>query len=114
MILTATNIKEPRNRTQTRKPVMSCVSNQILFNKAASKFLILPLRLSFEKSGALFMGFQDNENGFEVHLSSNGSFAINSRPLIKKIESLFSVKKPKFYIRSTFTLTKFELTLITK
>jgi len=111
MILTAKNIKEVRVRTQSRRAIMSCVSNQILFNKSASQFLILPLKLSFEKSGALFMGFRD-EDGFEVHLSSNGSFAINSRPLIKKIESIFAIKKPKFYIRSTFTLTKFELTLI--
>lgn len=112
MTITAENVKEKRVRIQTRKPIMSCVTNQVLFNKTATKYLILPLKLSFEKTGDLFVAFKDDVSGFVVELSSNGSFAINSRPLIRKLETTFKCRKPKFTMISTFELTKFQLKLI--
>lgn len=114
MTITSETVKEKRNRTQTRIPIMSCVSNQVLFNKSASKFFSLPFKISFEKLGNLFIGFKDDKEGFEIHLSSNGSFAINSRPLINKLQKIFKCRKPKFFIKSTYSLTKFELKFIEK
>lgn len=82
------------------KPVMTCVSNQIIFNKLAAVLLNAPVKISFELKDQNLFAFKDDADGFDVlpKKGNLGVYAISSRPLKKFLESFFQKEKVQFTI----------------
>ena len=82
------------------KPVMTCVSNQIIFNKLAASLLNAPVKISFELKDQNLFAFKDEAEGFDVSPKKGnlGVYAISSRPLKRFFESFFQKEKVQFTI----------------
>jgi hypothetical protein len=112
MIYNTQTVLQKAQRVQIPQPVMSVLENQIWFNKYAAMLLNAPCKVSFSDENG-FTLIHDNELGFNLMPSSKG-FAINSRTMIRKIQHMFNIERPKFLIKSTIVPTIFELKLIIK
>ena len=112
MIYNTQTVLQKAQRVQIPQPVMSVLENQIWFNKYAATLLNAPCKVSFSDENGFTLTY-DNELGFNLVPAMTG-FAINSRTMIRKIQHIFNVERPKFLVKPTIIPTIFELKLITK
>jgi len=89
------------------------MSNQVYFNSSAGLLLNAPCRIAFSLNHdkSVLILFKDETNGFNIEASRSG-FAINSRPLLNKIQELFGISRAKFLIHSTFEKDNYRLELL--